>query len=236
MTTATPAPARVRLVPAAVAAAADIALLDDDERARMAAFHRAEDRNLYALAHALLRRVLADATGRPAASLRFAAESQGRPFLLTADGGAADIWRFSLSHCAAGVGVAVRRGADVGIDVEDAARLDDDLLPLARQVATPEEADVLAETPAAERRAAFLRLWTRKEALLKGAGTGLLTDPRGITAGCSPRAEPAILRHQGTDWTLIDLPCAWAAAAVALAGAGATATMAEDRDRPLERA
>ncbi|EKV29817.1 4'-phosphopantetheinyl transferase [Caenispirillum salinarum AK4] len=229
MTAAAPVPARVRLVPAAVPAAADIALLDAAERARMDAFHRAEDRNLYALAHALLRRVLAKATGRPAASLRFATESQGRPFLLNADGGAPDIWRFSLSHCAAGVGIAVRRGADVGIDVEDAARLDDDLLPLARQVATAAEANVLADTPADMRRAAFLRLWTRKEALLKGAGTGLLTDPRRIATGCSPRAEPVILRHQGTDWTLIDLRCAWATAAVALTGAGATVTVAEDQ-------
>lgn len=224
MTTAPHPLAHVWLHPYAPPTAGDLALLDPAERSRMAAFHHERDRHLYAVAHALLRRVLARQSRRPPTDLRFATEDHGRPYLLD-DRGQPDGLRFSLSHCAAGVAVAVCQGAAVGIDVEDAARQDDPM-PLAPQVATADEESELAELAPSQRRAAFLRLWTRKEALLKAKGTGLLTDPRTVSVGCHPCSAPQTLHWDNALWTLADLPCGWASAAVAVAGAGAVITHA----------
>lgn len=223
--------AHVWLEPATPPSEADLALLDAAEWARMAAFLSPQDRERYGQAHALKRRALAAVTGRAPCGLRFAAEGQGRPFLLD-EAGAPAPWCFSLSHCKAGVAVVVRHGAAVGIDVEDARRLED-VMPLVLKAAHPDEAADMRRLLPEDRREAFLRLWTRKEALLKADGTGLRTDPRTVITGCSKTNGPIVLRHRNTEWTLVDLPCIWGAAAVALAGAGARLAMANTDHMPV---
>ncbi|WP_346268225.1 4'-phosphopantetheinyl transferase superfamily protein [Streptomyces sp. SCUT-3] len=52
----------------------------------------------------------------------------------------------------------------------------------------------------ADRPAAFARCWTRKEAYLKGTGTGLGEDPSRTPVGAGPRPEPV------PGWLLADVP------------------------------
>jgi phosphopantetheinyl transferase len=51
----------------------------------------------------------------------------------------------------------------------------------------PGELGELAALPEAARPAAFARCWTRKEAYLKGTGTGLNRPPAKVRAGAGPR-------------------------------------------------
>ena len=150
------------------------AVLDPEERARAAAFVRAELRNRYTAAHVMLRQVLGECLGQDPAGLRFAREDcpccggpHGRPVLA----GEPRPLEFSLSHAGALVAVAVA-GAPVGVDVEELPR-PATVAEVSAVLHPAERAEIAAaDDPAA----AFARLWTRKEAYLKGIGTGLGRD------------------------------------------------------------
>ena len=79
---------------------------------------------------------------------------------------------FNVAHSGQVILVALSADADVGVDVE-ATRPLPDALALAERFFAPAEAATLAGLPETERPALFLRLWTRKEALLKALGTGI---------------------------------------------------------------
>jgi len=169
-----------------------LALLDGHERDRLARFRRPGDQARYLAAHALVRLVLADAVGGPAAALVFdrtcrCGAQHGKPVLPGGPG-------FSLTHAGDLVGVAVHPAGPVGLDVEQVRELTD-LAAMAAHACSPHET-----APDAE---AFFRLWARKEALLKAAGTGLAAPMSAITLGPSgvldwvgedAPADPAWLR------------------------------------------
>lgn len=104
---------------------------------------------------------------------------------------------FSLSHSGDVAYLAFAR-VPVGVDVE--------AVPRAAAVADvmgalhPAETAELTALPEADRRVAMGRVWSRKEAYLKGTGTGLalgLADPY-VGSGPTPATVPG--------WTLTDLP------------------------------
>ncbi|MFI1562701.1 4'-phosphopantetheinyl transferase family protein [Streptomyces sp. NPDC020490] len=182
-------------------------LLDADERARAGAFHRPRDRDAYVVAHATLRGVLSLLLGVPADALPLVREPcagcggpHGRPALRTRG------VHFSLSHSGDLVMVALAP-TPVGVDVEGLATAQAVLG--AQSALHAAEAAELARLPAHERPAAFTRTWVRKEAYLKGLGTGLVRDPALDYVGTGPRpAAPA------PEWTLRDVlvPAGYAAA------------------------
>ncbi|WP_420877222.1 4'-phosphopantetheinyl transferase family protein, partial [Rhodospirillum rubrum] len=151
------------------------ALLDAGERARLARFHHADDRWSYAAAHGLCRVMLSRAAGLPPRNWRFVATAHGRPMVDPASG---PPLTFSLSHTRgmAACGVMTRPRDDItaaiGVDVESLDRAPDSL-GLARRFFHPHEAAALAERPPGERDAAFIGLWTLKEAMVKALGSGL---------------------------------------------------------------
>ncbi|MFK0097800.1 4'-phosphopantetheinyl transferase family protein [Streptomyces sp. NPDC091040] len=177
-------PPRVRLRTLALPAPGEPSLfrmpgcLDSGERARAAGFADRRARLRYVTAHAALREVLAECTGTDAARLRFGRErpggAGGRPVLLGFPEGP----HFSLSHSHDLIVIAVA-AVPVGVDVQRVPRTGtvDALLPRLH----PAERAGLSRVPRAARAAAFARLWTRKEAYLKGLGTGLA---RGLATDC----------------------------------------------------
>ncbi|MBO9661625.1 4'-phosphopantetheinyl transferase superfamily protein [Dokdonella sp.] len=79
---------------------------------------------------------------------------------------------FNLSHAGHHVLLAFARGQALGVDLErDERRLS--LIEIARRFFAADEADALERLPDAARLPCFLRLWTRKEAVLKALGQGL---------------------------------------------------------------
>ncbi len=90
-------------------------------------------------------------------------DTLGAPFLL-----AHPELRLSLSHCRTAVAVAVDSHRAIGIDIESRRRISDSLM---QRVCTPDELTTIHRSgdPTME----FLRLWTRKEAVLKCRGTGI---------------------------------------------------------------
>jgi 4'-phosphopantetheinyl transferase len=119
---------------------------------------------------ALLQEVLSGYLGIPAGEVAIAHEHDGRPVVVNTDKPG---WpRFSVSHAAAVVLVAVSRRAEVGVDVEDVRR-NIDWQEVASAFFAPAELAAIERRPRDERRAAFFECWVRKEAYVKALGTGL---------------------------------------------------------------
>jgi 4'-phosphopantetheinyl transferase len=93
-----------------------------------------------------------------------------KPFMQNASGERIEGVDFSISHCKNAIAVALG-DHPVGVDVESFRHAEE---PLLKRTMNPEEqAEVRAAADPAE---AFTRLWTRKEAVLKLRGTGLVDN------------------------------------------------------------
>lgn len=164
----------------------------------------------------VLRAVLSEHLHLPPDRVPLERDPSGRPVV----GGSSGL-EVSVSHTADLVLAAVAIGYRVGVDVELVRDGPWRLLP--RHALTANELAVLEECPPAERIEAFLRYWTRKEALLKAAGIGLAIDPHTVEVS-SPRdtarvvSLPDALGLPGS-WSLVDLEIKGYVAALAAAGA-----------------
>lgn len=149
--------------PSAADGAADRCLLSPAELLRRDRLRQQADRDRFTTAWALVRRTLAGLTGVPPTALAFDRSCEhcghpahGRPRL--AMGGPS----FNLSHSADRVLLAVCDTGRVGADVEATGR---DITRLAGRVLHPADARVAGTE--------LLRVWVRKEAIVKASGHGL---------------------------------------------------------------
>ncbi|WP_326695870.1 4'-phosphopantetheinyl transferase superfamily protein [Streptomyces sp. NBC_01754] len=179
----------------------DTAVLDADECQRAAGLAYAEDRIRFTAAHLTLRRLLGTYLDMLPQDIRYGREAcpccggpHGRPTVLGATRGL----HFSLSHRGDLVLVGTA-AAPIGVDV--------DLVPDpggAAELATmlhPAEQREIEALPSPRRPRALARLWTRKEAYLKGLGTGLGRDPAADYVGSGSPEGPL----PPVGWTLLDI-------------------------------
>lgn len=117
-------------------------------------------------AQAFLRRVLAAYLGHAVDAADLHIGAYGKPALVEAG------LQFNLSHSRGGAVVALAHGIELGVDLERAGRRRPHA-ELARRFFCAAEAQHIESLPDAAREAAFLRLWTAKEAVLKAIGRGL---------------------------------------------------------------
>lgn len=166
------------------------------------------------MSHAALRLVLGKFTGRHPSEIDFRTNAWGRPEI---EGGP----HFSLTHCDEFAAIAISNSAPVGVDIEDTStNIDADTL---RSVMSADE--ILCLESNKPENDSLLRLWARKEAILKAFGRGLSYDPRQLTVGLEP-ARFDIWRHVALrdvneilDFILMDVNLsARVIAAVALSG------------------
>lgn len=185
---------------AAVLASAHSTVLDPEQRERHGRLRQPQDRDDFLAARLLTQRLVSEATGQSADTIEFTQRCahcggpHGRPRVASADAPFV-----SWSHAQGWVAAVVSPRA-CGIDVEVVA----DGRPVF-DVLTAGEQDVVRSV--AEGRAqtiAFLRLWVRKEALLKAVGTGL-TDQAAL-AQLDIRDDH--LTYAGRHWQLTDVDTA----------------------------
>jgi len=93
--------------------------------------------------------------------------------------------RFNLSHTSGMALIAVIQGREVGIDIERHRPMDD-LDGMAGTVMSLRELDQWKSLAPRDRKPAFYRLWTRKEAYLKAIGLGLFRDLQDVTVSILP--------------------------------------------------
>ena len=179
-------------------------LLDSEERSRYHRFRFVGDRQLFLVAHGLLRFLLGHLTGGHPASLSFEAGPFGKPGLCALEEGPAV--HFNLSHSSPRLLLAFHRTHQVGVDLERMKPLADPDA-LARCYFHPAELAKLEDAAPAKRVGLFYRFWTCKEAVLKAAGTGLSSPLRELdTSGCDGREAAVIRTADGRSFWVKSLP------------------------------
>jgi len=192
----------------------DRELLNAEETAKADRIIVEDKRRQSYRARAELRRILGLYLDRDPRSLCFTYGEQGKPQLALDPAGALPPLCFNLSHSGTvglvGV-IAERPELQLGVDVEE-ARDGRDLEGIAESFFAPDEVAVFRRLPAHERRAAFYRAWTRKEAYLKAIGTGLSFSSTKFSISYG-RGEPAALLRTERDgdepgrWHMVDVHC-----------------------------
>jgi 4'-phosphopantetheinyl transferase len=148
------------------------------ERARAARFGTAVLRSRWVVGRATLRLLLASATGVDPADVRLARGVRGRPELA-----GPRRFDFNISHtdgvALIALGDTLPAAARIGVDIERRDRVVN-ADGLARKFLSEAERTMLSPLTANERRLAFLRLWTCKEAMSKATGDALSAPFRKI--------------------------------------------------------
>lgn len=149
------------------------ALLDADELIRAERYRFDTDRERYILGHGLLREVLGKQLDADPKELALLRGEFGKPYLN------GDPVHFNLSDTKDAVLVALA-GRPIGADIETMNRNTDHERVADHYFTTPEVESIKA-APDGKRR--FLELWTRKEAVLKACGVGLMDDLHSLNVG-----------------------------------------------------
>ena len=148
-------------------------ILADDEQARALRFVRPRDRRRFVICRGSLRVIMSHLLGVAAQRVAFQAGPGGKPALVAADDSSdSPSLRFNVSHSADLALIAVSLDRELGVDVEqirpiaEAARIVESYFTAAEQIEFRSLDPTLRD-------AAFMRGWTRKEAVLKAQGVGL---------------------------------------------------------------
>ena len=181
-----------------------------------------------AMHRATVREVLRHALGNPSCDVAWTAKPGGKPILRPCpsphcppcDAMRSDRTRlhFNVSHTGSHLFVATSAEGPLGIDAEGPRWLRDPEAVAASMLA-PRERSVLDGQEPAARNATLLRVWTRKEALLKAEGVGLARSPASLEVDLSSAADPTgpveaarpvsahpVWHSLGWPWQLYDLP------------------------------
>jgi 4'-phosphopantetheinyl transferase len=147
--------------------------LNPEERARLAAFKVAEVARRRRCAHSAMRLILGEVTGVAPESVPIECTSYGKPVL--APGHPFSSMAFNLSHSGDWAWLAITKHGKVGVDIEQ-VKDDLDWQSLANSVCSARESAWISSLAGETKAWGFIRIWTRKEALLKADGCGLRTE------------------------------------------------------------
>jgi 4'-phosphopantetheinyl transferase len=184
------------------------ACLTDDEQARARRYLVETPRRAFVHTRARLRAELAALLNlSDPRQVRFISGPHGKPQL------AHDLFAqrplcFNVSHSHELAVIALSERGDIGVDIEYISQKTDIGLMMPRVFSIAEQAAIRALDVSAQR-AAFFRVWARKEAYIKALGTGLSLDLTTFDVSCGDEALLLNARHEGA------VPQAWRYAQVA---------------------
>ena len=141
--------------------------LADEEKARANRLFQPQDRRLFALTRAALRHLLSRTTQIPAKKILFSEGPNGKPYLSSGSGP-----YFNVSHSGGYALIGLSDHRPIGVDIEWMQPFADQTA-VARSFFSPAEYQALTELSEALRPAAFYKIWTCKEAVLKALGVGI---------------------------------------------------------------
>lgn len=144
--------------------------LNELEIARANRFKYPELGEKWAFFRQALREILAQHLSQQAKKIEFETNENGKPWLKNSKN-EKNIF-FNLSHSGSRAIVAVTSLCEIGVDVEKQKKVAE-LDAIANRFFSQSEQKALASLPSSQRQAAFFRIWTRKEALIKANGLGM---------------------------------------------------------------
>lgn len=143
------------------------ALMSPEETARAASIVRLPQRRRYIIARSSLRLLLGEALGVEARAVPLGVDEHGKPILT---GQARGRLGFNLCHSGDIAVIAIGSPLAIGVDIEPIALARP---RVAENFFSAAEIAALSALSGAAQAAAFMRLWTRKEAVVKAVGLGL---------------------------------------------------------------
>jgi 4'-phosphopantetheinyl transferase len=189
----------------------ELDVLADDERARAVRFVRARDRRRFVRCRSALRQILGDILSKPPGSIRFKAAAKGKPELdhdVTLGGGRDNpaALRFNVSHSSELGLIGVCWGRELGVDIEHVRPITE-ADRIVASFFSPSELSEFAAIAPQRKATAFMRGWTRKEAILKGLGVGIAGLAAEYETGfgtteLGPAFSPATPAPQVKGWRL----------------------------------
>jgi len=149
--------------------------LSDNEKSRADRFKQESDYNCFVSVHALLRIELSKILGGKAKSIRLVESENGKPFIQGID------LPFSLSRTKDMFAFVVGHSNQfLGIDIEK-IKPEIDFINISRNYFSVKEQQlILSFCDMAHQKRTFFEIWTRKEALLKAIGIGIVTELRDV--------------------------------------------------------
>lgn len=145
----------------------DDGVLSKDELDRATRFVAPRARTAFVSARRALRAILGDHVGDKPGNLEFSYSQQGKPSLRNHG-----TLAFSVSHTREISIIAIGRDMEMGVDIEGLGATPD-FMEMAERFFPAREAAAIRSAPKAAALTAFMRAWTRKEALAKAAGDGI---------------------------------------------------------------
>ncbi len=167
-------------------------LLDEQELERSRRLRVPEKARAFITARTRLRQILGSYLDLAPETLRFNYGVAGKPVLC---GDTLDAPAFNLAHSGRWGLCAVTRGIEVGVDIEK-VDFQLDYEKLAAGFFSTNEKNWLQNRSMLRRRRHFFRIWTRKEAWLKGKGGGFSDPDQDI----GPAHLQGCCTHDGTWW------------------------------------
>ncbi|QXE92026.1 4'-phosphopantetheinyl transferase family protein [Geomonas subterranea] len=182
--------------------------LNDAELRRGARLLDPGKREEFLVGRGLVREILAGLTGGEPGRIEFLEGVFGKPYLSSHRGTGG--LHFNVSHSGGQLLVAVCYGAEIGVDLEE-VRQDLAFRPMAERYFSLREREELFGLDPELQLDAFYRCWTRKEAYLKGMGTGFSLPSTAFDVSLAPGEPPALLAHwvgpeEVKRWAITDLP------------------------------
>jgi 4'-phosphopantetheinyl transferase len=146
--------------------------IDDMDRLKANKLHFDADRETYLFCHTLLRLILSRKLNYDPLGISIIYDKNNKPRL------EGDSLFFNISHTREAFAFAISERSEVGIDLEKVDK-NIDFKSIIGSFFSSEERGFILESPFESRNKFFL-LWTRKEALLKAIGTGIISNPSHI--------------------------------------------------------
>ena len=201
-------------------------VLSEAEQGRGLRFVRHRDRRRFVVCRGTVRMVLGQLLGIPADDVVFRSGSGGKPELDPVEHGRGpksgkSLPRFNVTHSGDFALLALCRDRELGVDLEHRRTIAESSRIVASYF-TPAECSQFLGLSESIRDVAFLRGWTRKEAILKARGVGLAGLATSFetmfgTAELGRNFTPTTPLHQVQGWSLWEAaPCEEYVAALAV--------------------
>jgi len=182
-------------------------LLSTEELDRAGRFHFVSDQRRFTFRRAVLRQLLAQHLGSSPQAIQLKFGTHGKP-AVHGQVGACGL-QFSCSHSADWALIALARGSELGVDLEQHRHMAE-VEDLAKNFFSPSEISELMKLPPELKTAGFFNCWARKEAFVKAIGLGLSYPLNRFSVSLAPD-KPAALLAVADDaealkkWELISL-------------------------------
>lgn len=181
-------------------------MLSTDEQEKCARFHFPEHRMRYAIAHRILRQLLANYIGGSPREIIIDVSEHGKPYLPQHAS-----LQFNLSHSGDYIYYAFAHNTELGVDVEQ-HRKNTDYQAIASRFFDDSEYQALLALPASAQHIAFFNLWVLKESFLKAIGKGLTYPLKNVIIDfCEESAKIGKILdmpENAQPWSSTLLPCA----------------------------